>query len=236
MALKVLNVSKYYGTLKVLDGVTFSVDEGEFLCIIGESGCGKTTILKIIAGIEKADSGEIVFDSGGRIGFVFQDDRLLPWKTVYENVMFAVKATGLEVNTPAVRETIELVGLSGFEDYYPKQLSGGMRQKAGIARALAVQPDLLLMDEPFASLDARTRERMQEELLKIVKRKTVVFVTHSIDEALFLADRIVIFSPRPARVVRTVEVDLPKPRDRASKEFAELRGELYRSFDLYGRK
>ncbi|WP_290598220.1 MULTISPECIES: ABC transporter ATP-binding protein [unclassified Archaeoglobus] len=231
MALKVLNVSKYYGTLKVLDGVTFSVDEGEFLCIIGESGCGKTTILKIIAGIEKADSGEIVFDSGGRIGFVFQDDRLLPWKTVYENVMFAVKATGFEVNTPAVRETIELVGLSGFEGYYPKQLSGGMRQKAGIARALAVQPDLLLMDEPFASLDARTRERMQEELLKIVKGKTVVFVTHSIDEALFLADRIVVFSPRPARVVRTVEVDLPKPRDRTSQDFAELRVELYRSLE-----
>jgi len=236
MALIVEGLKKSYGSLKVLDGVTFSVDEGEFLCIIGESGCGKTTILKIMAGIEKADSGRIVFDSGGGIGFVFQDDRLLPWKTVYENVMFAVKATGLEVNTQAVREIIDLVGLSGFEDYYPKQLSGGMRQRVGIARALAVQPDLLLMDEPFASLDARTRERMQEELLRIVGGKTVVFVTHSIDEALFLADRIVIFSPRPARVVRTVEVGLPKPRDRASQEFAELRGELYRSFDLYGRK
>ncbi len=227
MALKVLNVSKSYETLKVLDGVSFSVDDGKFVCIIGESGCGKTTMLKIIAGIEDSDSGEIVFDSGTKIGFVFQDDRLLPWKTVYENIMFAVKAAKMDVRV--VKRVIELVGLSGFENYYPKQLSGGMRQRAGIARALAIQPNLLLMDEPFANLDAQTRERMQEELLKIVKGKTVVFVTHSIDEALFLADRIVVFSPRPARVVRTIEIDIPKPRDRNSNEFVELRREIYRS-------
>ncbi|MBO8179444.1 MAG: ABC transporter ATP-binding protein [Archaeoglobus sp.] len=235
MALTVEGLKKSYGNLKVLDGVTFSVEEGEFVCLIGESGCGKTTILKIIAGLERPDEGRVDFKGVNRMGFVFQDDRLLPWKTVYGNIQFALKAMGIE-DGEVVRRIIDFVGLKGFENYYPKQLSGGMRQRVGIARALAVNPDLLLMDEPFASLDARTRERMQEELLRIVGGKTVVFVTHSIDEAVYLADKIVILSPRPARVIRTVEVSLPKPRDRASQEFAEFRRELYRSFDLYGRK
>ena len=234
MALTVEGLKKSYGNLKVLDGVTFSVEEGEFVCLIGESGCGKTTILKIIAGLERPDEGRVDFKGVNRMGFVFQDDRLLPWKTVYGNIQFALKAMGIE-DGEVVRRIIDFVGLKGFENYYPKQLSGGMRQRVGIARALAVNPDLLLMDEPFASLDARTRERMQEELLRIVGGKTVVFVTHSIDEAVYLADKIVILSPRPARVIRTVEVSLPKPRDRASQEFAEFRRELYRSFDLYGR-
>jgi len=235
MALTVEGLKKSYGNLKVLDGVTFSVEEGEFVCLIGESGCGKTTILKIIAGLERPDEGRVDFKGVNKMGFVFQDDRLLPWKTVYGNIQFALKAMGIE-NGEVVGKIIDVVGLRGFENYYPKQLSGGMRQRVGIARALAVNPDLLLMDEPFASLDARTRERMQEELLRIVGEKTAVFVTHSIDEAVYLADKIVILSPRPARVVRTVEVSLPKPRDRASQEFAEFRRELYRSFDLYGRK
>lgn len=219
MALKVQNVSKSYGILKVLDNVSFYVKDGEFVCIIGESGCGKTTILKIIAGIEKADSGEIIFESSTRVGFVFQDDRLLPWKTVYDNILFAVRA--VKADESMVKRVLEIVGLNGFEKYYPKQLSGGMRQRVGIARALAIQPDLLLMDEPFANLDAQTRERMQDELLKIVGKMTVIFVTHSIDEALFLADRIIVFSPRPARVIRTIEIDIPKPRDRNSVSIQE---------------
>lgn len=230
MALIVENVRKSYGNLKVLDGVSFLVDKGEFVCIIGESGCGKTTILKIIAGIEEMDDGKITFESERmKIGFVFQDDRLLPWKTVYDNIMFAAKAAGVNLNSRMLKKLLETVGLSGFENYYPKQLSGGMRQRAGIARALAIQPDLLLMDEPFASIDAQTRERMQEELLKIVEGKTVVFVTHSIDEAIFLADRIVVFSPRPAKVLKVVEIDMPKPRDRTSERFVRLKREIYKA-------
>lgn len=230
MALKVQNVSKSYGILKVLDNVSFYVKDGEFVCIIGESGCGKTTILKIIAGIEKADSGEIIFESSTRVGFVFQDDRLLPWKTVYDNILFAVRA--VKADESMVKRVLEIVGLNGFEKYYPKQLSGGMRQRVGIARALAIQPDLLLMDEPFANLDAQTRERMQDELLKIVGKMTVIFVTHSIDEALFLADRIIVFSPRPARVIRTIEIDIPKPRDRNSVSILHYRKEVYRALKL----
>ncbi len=226
VALIVEGLKKSYGDLRVLDGVTFSVEDGEFVCLIGESGCGKTTILKIIAGLERPDEGKVEFEGIERMGFVFQDDRLLPWKTVYGNILFALKASGIE-NGSVVREIINTVGLRGFEDYYPKQLSGGMRQRVGIARALAVNPDLLLMDEPFASLDARTRERMQEELLRIVGDKTVVFVTHSIDEAVYLADRIVVLSQRPSKVLRIVEVDVEKPRDRNSEEFVEKRKEIY---------
>lgn len=224
MALKVMEVKKSYGGLEVLGGVTFSVEKGEFVCLVGESGCGKTTLLKIIAGIEKVDSGEIEFE-GGRIGFVFQDDRLLPWKSVYDNVLFAVRAAGGKEE--AIRRALDLVGLSGFERYYPWQLSGGMRQRVGIARALAIQPDLLLMDEPFANLDAQTREKMQEDLLEIVKGRTTLFVTHSIEEAVFLADRVIVLSPRPARVLRTVEIELQKPRDRTSSKFSEFRRMIY---------
>lgn len=226
MALIVEGLKKSYGNLRVLDGVTFSVEKGEFVCLIGESGCGKTTILKIIAGLEKPDGGRVEFAGVVRMGFVFQDDRLLPWKTVHDNILFALKASGIE-DREVVKEVIDTVGLRGFENYYPKQLSGGMRQRVGIARALAVNPDLLLMDEPFASLDARTRERMQEELLRIVEGKTVVFVTHSIDEAVYLADRVVVLSPRPSRVLRIVEVEIEKPRDRNSEEFVEKRKEIY---------
>ncbi|WP_456328809.1 ABC transporter ATP-binding protein [Archaeoglobus sp.] len=226
MALTVEGLKKSYGNLKVLDGVTFSVEEGEFVCLIGESGCGKTTILKIIAGLERPDEGRVDFKGVNRMGFVFQDDRLLPWKTVYGNIQFALKAMGVE-DGDVVRRIIDFVGLKGFENYYPKQLSGGMRQRVGIARALAVNPDLLLMDEPFASLDARTRERMQEELLRIVGGKAVVFVTHSIDEAVYLADKVVVLSQRPSRVVRFIEIDIEKPRDRNSDEFIEKRREIY---------
>lgn len=221
MALKLKNIHKSYGDLKVLEGITFSVDEGEFVCIVGESGCGKTTLLKIIAGVEKADKGEIITDSK-RIGFVFQDDRLLPWRTALKNVTFGLEILGNE-DLNVGKKALELVGLRGFESYYPKQLSGGMRQRVGIARALAINPDLLLMDEPFANLDAQTRERMQEELLKIVRDKTVIFVTHSIEEAVYLADKLIVLSPRPARIIDEISIDLPKPRDRTSKEFSEIR-------------
>jgi len=229
MALIVENLRKSYGNLKVLDGVSFTASEGEFVCILGESGCGKTTILKIIAGLESFDEGRVEF-KGGRIGFVFQDDRLLPWRSVRENILFALKA--FKMREEKLNELIEFVGLKGFENYYPKQLSGGMRQRVGIARALAIEPDLLLMDEPFANLDARTRERMQEELLRLVIGKTVVFVTHSIEEAAFLADKIVILSPRPAKVLKSLQVNLPKPRDRTSDEFVRLKREIYETLKI----
>ena len=227
MALKIRNIVKSYGELKVLDGISFNVEDGEFVCIVGESGCGKTTLLKIIAGIEKADSG-VIFRSAQRIGFVFQDDRLLPWRTALGNVMFALEAVG-DRNVKKARDVLKLVGLENFENYYPKQLSGGMRQRVGIARALAIDPDILLMDEPFANLDAQTRERMQEELLRIIEGRTVVFVTHSIEEAVFLADKIVVLTPRPAKVSEVINIEMPKPRDRASLEFLEVRKSVHSS-------
>ncbi len=224
MALKVVNISKSYGDLKVLDGVSFEVKDGEILCIVGESGCGKTTLLKIIAGIEKADDGNISLKNG-RIGFVFQDVRLLPWKTVLGNVEFVLESVGMD-KSRAVK-VVKLVGLEGFEDYYPKQLSGGMQQRVGIARAIAIDPDILLMDEPFANLDALTKERMQSELLKIIQDKTVIFVTHDIDEAVYLADRVVVLSQRPAKVVDVIDIDLPKPRDRVSEKFLGYKRRIY---------
>ncbi len=222
VAVRLRNVRKSFGNLLVLDGVSFDVKRGEFVCVVGESGCGKTTLLKIIAGIEDCEG---FVEVSGRVGFVFQDDRLLPWRTALGNVLFALEACGSR-RVERAKSLLELVGLSGFEHFYPKQLSGGMRQRVGIARALAIDPDVLLMDEPFASLDARTRERMQDELLRYVTGRSVVFVTHSIDEAVFLADRVIVLSPRPARVVEIVKVDLPKPRDRNSVEFLEYRSQI----------
>ena len=228
MALTVRNVRKSYGELEVLADISFEVEEGNFACIVGESGCGKTTLLKIIAGIEKADGGAIMYNGepirNEDIGYVFQDDRLLPWRTALENVLFALEMRGIKDGSVA-EKYLELVGLKGFENYYPHQLSGGMRQRVGICRALAVNPKILLMDEPFASLDAQTRNRMQVELLKIWDRdrKTVIFVTHSIDEAVFLADEVVVLSRRPARVIDVVRIEMERPRDRTDAMFIEYR-------------
>ncbi len=226
MALKVVAIEKSYGELKVLDRVSFDVKPNEFICIVGESGCGKTTLLKIIAGIEKADKGEVVFGKDNpKIGFVFQDARILPWKTVIGNIEFVLDAA--KMDRAIAKEIIQFVGLSGFENYYPKQLSGGMLQRLSIGRALAINPDVLLMDEPFANLDALTKQKMHRELIRIVSNKTVVFVTHDIEEAIYLADRIIILSPRPAKVVDIVEIDIPKPRNIVSEEFLEYKRLIY---------
>ncbi len=226
MALKVVAIKKSYGELKVLDRVSFDVKPNEFICIVGESGCGKTTLLKIIAGIEKADKGEVVFGKDNpKIGFVFQDARILPWKTVIGNIEFVLDAA--KMDRAIAKEIIQFVGLSGFENYYPKQLSGGMLQRLSIGRALAINPDVLLMDEPFANLDALTKQKMHRELIRIVSNKTVVFVTHDIEEAIYLADRIIILSPRPAKVVDIVEIDIPKPRNIVSEEFLEYKRLIY---------
>jgi NitT/TauT family transport system ATP-binding protein len=218
--------------LVVLEDINLEVRAGEFFVIVGKSGCGKTTFLRIIQGLDEASTGEIKLDGrplkgpGPDRGFVFQHDSLFPWRTTLRNVTFGPELRGIprEKSESEARNIISLVGLGGFEHHYPFELSGGMRQRVNLARAFAVNPDILLMDEPFAALDALTRESMQQELVRIVAEtgKTVLFITHQIDEAILLADRIAVLSERPGRVARIVEVDLPKPRTLALKRTAEF--------------
>jgi NitT/TauT family transport system ATP-binding protein len=211
----------------VLRDIAFTARAGEFLAIVGPSGCGKTTLLRILDGLLEADAGSILLDGrpvrapGPDRGFVFQADSLLPWRTVFENIGFGLEIQGRD--RAAARRTVEalvkLVGLEGFERHYPHQLSGGMRQRVNLARALAINPEVLLMDEPFASLDAQTRELMQAELLRVwsEERKTVIFITHQIDEAVYLADRVLVFSGRPSAVKAAIPVNIPRPRPLAVK-------------------
>lgn len=219
-----------------LDSVSFEVRDNEFLSFIGPSGCGKTTLLKMIDGLIPWDSGEIkvngvpVTGPGRERAMVFQNFGLLPWLNVLRNTAFGLELQGVPQaeREEIAREWIHKVGLDGFEKHYPHELSGGMQQRVGIARALAVDPDILLMDEPFGALDAQTRQLLQDELLRIWEetRKTVIFVTHSMQEAVYLSDRILIMSPRPGRVDEIIDVPIPRPRHgdevRRSKEFGEL--------------
>ena len=225
--LVISTLGKSFGDLDVLRRIDVSVERGEFICLVGPSGCGKTTFLRIVAGLEPASSGEVLLDGrvvrepGGDRGFVFQSDNLLPWRSVFANAIIGREIAG-QVGPAERRRTMELlklVGLEGFEQYHPRQLSGGMRQRVNLARALAIDPQVLLMDEPFSSLDAQTREIMQTELMRIWDegRKTVLFVTHQIDEAVFLADRVLVFARRPGRVRENVVIELPRPRQLAIK-------------------
>lgn len=231
---------KRYGTLQVFRDVDLTVGEREVLAIIGPSGCGKTTLLRCIDGLLPLTEGEIKTEgervTGPREGvaMVFQHFGLFPWKTVFQNVAYGLKLAGasraeIEAKVP---EFIKLVGLSGFEHYYPYQISGGMQQRCGLARALAVQPRVLLMDEPFGAVDAQTREILQFEMLRIweMRPTTMVFVTHAIDEAVLMGDRVLVLKGRPSSVHEIVEVDLPRPRDRATllhPRFAELREHVW---------
>ena len=210
------------GEVKALAEVSFSVRENEFISIIGPSGCGKTTLLKMIDGLIPYDSGNILID-GKRViapgpdrAVVFQSFALLPWRTVLANVEFSLELRRLpkEQRTKTARDYLKRVGLSDFENHYPHELSGGMQQRAGLARALAVNPAILLMDEPFGAVDAQTRQLLQEELLELWQRerKTVVFITHSMDEAVYLSDRVVVMTPRPGKVAEVLDVPLPRPR------------------------
>ncbi|MFW6075372.1 MAG: ABC transporter ATP-binding protein [Chloroflexota bacterium] len=224
-----------------LKDIDLEIREGEFLAVIGPSGCGKTTLLRILGGLEDYDSGEVRIDNDRVTGpgpdrsIVFQTFGLFPWKTVHENVAFPLKVRNLPKDEIRRRceEYLEMVGLSRFTESYPHQLSGGMQQRVGLARALATDPEILLMDEPFGAIDAQTRELMQEELMRIWadSRKTVLFITHDLDEAVYLADRIVVLTRGPGQVREVVEVGLPRPRweydVRGHERFAEVRRQIW---------
>jgi ABC-type nitrate/sulfonate/bicarbonate transport system ATPase subunit len=232
-----VDISHQYGSLVVHQDIRFSVRENEFLCILGPSGCGKTTLLDVLSGLLKPSSGQVLIDGEPvnpkrqSISFVFQEPSTLPWLTVWDNI-----ATGLRIKKlpkadirRRVDEVMGVVSLKGFEHYYPHQISGGMKQRVAIARAFATDADLILMDEPFVSLDQPTRERMQLEVLDVWKRlrRTIVFVTHNLEEAVFLGDRVLILSQKPTSIVADLSIDLPRPRDPLAPEFTELRARCF---------
>jgi NitT/TauT family transport system ATP-binding protein len=236
--LQIRNLSQSFprddgSVLTVLDNLNFEVKDKEFVCILGSSGCGKTTLLRLIAGLDEAKSGAIILDgteihgTSPKVGFVFQEYSLFPWRTVIDNIAFGLemKGIGREERYRIADRYLGLVNLSQFRNSYPSELSGGMRQRVAVTRALALDPVLLLMDEPFGALDAQTRNTLQQELLQIWEktRKTIIFITHSVDEAVFMADRIIVLTPRPGRLCRIFPVELPRPRDRTSVEFARVR-------------
>ncbi|NLL95014.1 MAG: ABC transporter ATP-binding protein [Thermoplasmatales archaeon] len=235
--IKIENLRKVYRTDEsetvALEDFSLEIKKGELITIVGPSGCGKTTILKLIAGLVEPTSGTVTI--GGEVcegpgpdrGMVFQDFALFPWRSVRKNVEFGLEIAGVpkEERRERAQRYIEIVGLEKFADARVHELSGGMKQRVGIARALVNRPDIILMDEPFGALDAQTRNIMQGSLLRILEKtdQTILFVTHSVDEAVYLSDRIVVLTKRPARIKEIVEIDLPRPRDRASVEFTSIR-------------
>jgi NitT/TauT family transport system ATP-binding protein len=238
--IRVRDLAKNYGALQVFRGVDFEVGDREIVCIVGPSGCGKTTLLRCLDGLIPVDTGEIVVE-GRRVqgpapglAMVFQHFGLFPWKTVYDNVAYGLRMAGVAKAEIARRVPafISLVGLTGFEQAYPYQMSGGMQQRCGLARALAIEPSVLLMDEPFAAIDAQTREILQFELLRIWESRptAMIFVTHSIEEAVLMGDRVFVLKGRPSSLAEIVTVDLPRPRTRdtlALPAFAKLRERVW---------
>ncbi len=229
------------GSVVAFRNVDLQIRNREVLCVVGPSGCGKTTLLRCIGGLLAPSSGQVLIDGQAvdcpreGVAIVFQHFGLLPWKSVMDNVAFGLRIAGTprEVITERLDHYIQLVGLSGFETHYPYQLSGGMQQRVGLARALAIDPEILLMDEPFASVDAQTREVLQEELLQLHERerKTMIFITHSIDEAIILGDRVAVMASRPGRIKEILTVDFARPRDpaavRAQSRYTELRNHIW---------
>ena len=238
MTLKVVHLSKSFEkgeheVVEALADVSIELEDKEFVCVLGPSGCGKSTLLRIIAGLERPTSGKVLIDEGEvtrpdrKLGMIFQDYSLYPWRTVNENIALGLELQGVpeEQQAAIVQKYLALTGLSEFRNSYPYELSGGMRQRVAVVRALAVDPIVLLMDEPFGALDAQTRNKLQHDLLDIwdKTKKTILFVTHSVDEAVFLADRIVVLTPRPGTICEVIPIDQPRPRDRTSVEFAKVR-------------
>ena len=238
--IRVKGLGKHYGTLEVFRNVDFNVGEREIAAIVGPSGCGKTTLLRCIDGLLPFDTGEVlvgeqrVTEPIAGVAMVFQHFGLFPWKTVYDNVAYGLRMAGAsktEIDRK-VPEFVRLVGLAGFEKSYPYQISGGMQQRCGLARALAVEPSVLLMDEPFAAVDAQTREILQFELLRIWEERptAMIFVTHSIEEAVLLGHRVIVLKGRPSSIHETITIDLPHPRTRDTlrlSRFAELRERVW---------
>lgn len=234
------NVSKIFeskGTLfKSLENINLKVNDGEFLCILGPSGCGKSTILRLIAGLDNPSIGEVIMDNevitgpDHKRGMVFQEYSLFPWRTVIENVAFPLEMKGVpeEERNKIAEDYLKIVGLSNFKDSKPHELSGGMKQRVAIVRSLAGDPEVLLMDEPFGALDIQTRNQLQRDLLKIWedKGKTIIFVTHDIDEAIFLGDRVVLMSKSLGKIAKIFEVDIERIRDRLDPRFLQIRQEI----------
>jgi ABC-type nitrate/sulfonate/bicarbonate transport system ATPase subunit len=231
-----VDISHRFGALSVHEGLRFAVRENEFLCLCGPSGCGKTTLLDILAGLLRPSTGRVlvhgqpVNPKRQNISFVFQEPSTLPWLTVRDNIAIGLrikKRPASEVRS-IVDDIIGVVNLRGYENYYPHQISGGMKQRVAIARAFATDADVILMDEPFVSLDQPTRERMQAEVLGIWERRkgTVIFVTHNLEEAVFLGDRAIVLSAKPARILADVPIDLPRPRNLLSPEFTRMRADF----------
>jgi NitT/TauT family transport system ATP-binding protein len=234
--IKSLSVTFAENNLQALEDVSFSIRAQEFVCVLGASGSGKTTLLRTLAGLITPTRGRVAFALNPKIGFVFQDPNLMPWRNVVQNIMLPLEVENSENAKNKADELIELVGLRGFENAYPRELSGGMAQRVALARALIHDPNILLLDEPFASLDALTRERMGTELSRIwqAHKKTVVMVTHSISEALFLADRVLVLTPRPGKIKLDLKVDLPRPRKdeiRYSAKFVALAKKLKKAIE-----
>ena len=239
-SLKVAGLRHAFGELAVLNGLDFEVMPGEFVCLIGPSGCGKTTLLHVLGGLVRPNAGQVAVagralgggDGDPRVGYVFQEPRLLNWRSVRENLRIALEASRVPLaeREPAIQAALARVGLLDFQHAWPLTLSGGMRQRLSIARALAIRPDYLLMDEPFSALDEMTARVMRRELLQLLQATptTVLFITHSISEAIFLADRILFLTRRPARIFKELTVRLPKPRDYGSPELYTLEGEIVR--------
>ena len=240
--LSIQNVNKSFTVdgqkVDVLKDINLEIQEGEFIAIVGHSGCGKSTLLKIIAGLEKNDTGIVTADGkevdgpGMDRGMIFQEHRLFPWMSIEKNVQLGLKGLSKEEKTKLSDQYLELVKLSEFKKAYPSQLSGGMSQRAAIARSLVSQPEILLLDEPFGALDALTKIELQEELLRIRERfhNTMIMVTHDIEEAVFLADRIVVMSARPGRIKDVIKVELGKYRDRGSVDFAHYKKKIFDYF------
>ena len=241
--IEICNVSKVFdgsqrSRTAVFDNVNLSLSDGEFVSLVGPSGCGKSTLLLCVAGLETQSQGKIFLEGklitkpGPELAIVFQEYALFPWRSVIRNVEYGLEVAGIPASERAdrAREKLALVGLIGFEDYWPHELSGGMRQRVAIARALVTEPKVLLLDEPFGALDALTRSSLQKELTRICQatKKTVLFVTHSISEAIYLSDRIILLSKRPASIRLEVETKLPRPRDPYDLEFVALQEKLER--------